>query len=315
MNKVNSAESEPLVSVILPTYNRAPLLRRSIQSVLSQTYSNLELLVVDDCSSDSTQSVVQSFRDKRIHFLKHEKKQGGAIARNTGIKAAKGAYIAFQDSDDEWLPRKLEKQMKAFEIGQPNLGVVFSNYWRINRHRKFYGLYNVADLLKLTPEKIHDVLLEENFVGTPMAVVRKVCFEKVGLFEALPRLQEWDLWIRISQHYSFCHINEPLVNVYVQPDSISHDITALIEAREYLLNKYFEEISKKPRLLSRHYFEIGTFHCLIGKTESGKNYLLKALRITPFEPKLVLSALAASMGSTVYDKASPFFIKAMGLEF
>jgi glycosyltransferase involved in cell wall biosynthesis len=101
------------VSVVIPTYNRASLLGRAIKSVLEQTYQDFEIIVVDDASTDNTEEVVRNLRDRRIRYLRHEKNRGGSAARNTGIRAAWGQYIAFQDSDDEWLPEKLKKQMEV----------------------------------------------------------------------------------------------------------------------------------------------------------------------------------------------------------
>jgi glycosyltransferase involved in cell wall biosynthesis len=308
---VKKEKSVPFVSVIIPTYNRARLLGRAIQSILNQTYPNFEIIIVDDCSSDNTENVVRSLCDERIRYIRQEKNTGAVVARNRGIKAAIGEYVAFQDSDDEWLPEKLEKQMKAFEIGPPDLGVVYTSYWRIDRGR---GVYWPPSYLKQTYGRIHDALLENNFIDTPTAVVRKECFEKVGLFENLPRLQEWDLWLRISKRYSFGHVNEPLVNAYLQPDSISRNMNASVIAREYILKKYFKEISKKPRLLRHHYFEIGTLHCLNGEIESGRSYFLKAIRINPFEPKILFSTLASALGLSVYNKAAAMYIRAMALE-
>src|SRR4030043_1337098 len=107
-------KAAPTVSVIIPTYNRAHLVGRSIRSVLNQTYQDLEVIVVDDGSKDNTAEIVRGITDPRIVFLKHEKNRGVSAARNTGLKAARGKYIAFQDSDDEWLPQKLEKQLELF---------------------------------------------------------------------------------------------------------------------------------------------------------------------------------------------------------
>lgn len=109
------AKNNPKVSVIIPTYNRAHLIGRAIKSVLNQTYKDFEIIIVDDGSTDKTEEVVKDFKDERVRYIRREKNKGGSAARNTGIKAARGEYIAFQDSDDEWLPEKLEKQMKAFE--------------------------------------------------------------------------------------------------------------------------------------------------------------------------------------------------------
>ena len=112
----------PKVSVIIPTYNRAHLVGRAIRSVLNQTYQDFEIIVVDDGSTDNTEEVVKSFNDPRIRYIRHEKNRGGSAACNTGIRAARGEYIAFQDSDDEWLPEKLEKQMQVFENTPTGVG-------------------------------------------------------------------------------------------------------------------------------------------------------------------------------------------------
>ena len=308
MNLANSS----FVSIVLPTYNRARLLRRAVQSILNQTYQNFEVIVVDDCSSDNTENVVKSFCDERIRYIRHERNRGAASARNTGIKTAKGEYVAFQDSDDEWLPGKLEKQMKAFGSGSSNLGVVYTGFWLIDQNRKTLC---PPSFVKQTDGEIHDALLEINFVSTPTAVVRKECFEKAGMFdENLPRLQEWELWLRISKHYCFKHINEPLVNAYRQPDSISRNMNAWIIAHKYILGKYFEEISKKPKLLRWHYFEIGTLHCLNGEIKAGRNYFLKAVRINPFDAKLLLSTLVSIFGLDAYNKIASLYLRAKGQE-
>ncbi|RLF83553.1 glycosyl transferase, partial [Thermococci archaeon] len=108
--------SRPTVSVIIPTYNRANLLKRAIASVLNQTFTDFELIVVDDASPDNTPEVVRSINDGRIRYVRLKKNSGGPVARNTGIRKARGRFIALLDDDDEWLPNRLELQIKKFEI-------------------------------------------------------------------------------------------------------------------------------------------------------------------------------------------------------
>ena len=300
------------VSVVIPTFNRARVLGRSIKSVLNQTYTNFELIIVDDCSNDNTAAVIKSFHDERIVHITHEKNKGGFAARNTGIKAARGKYIAFQDSDDEWLPSKLSKQMKLFDSASPDIGVVYTSFWLICKETRTLFPFSGA---RKTEGNIHNALLEANFVGIPTAVVRKECFEKVGLFEALPCLQDWSLWLKISKYYCFKHVNEPLVNAYWQSDSISiNNMYAYLLARKYILNTYFGEISKKPKLLRQHYFEIGTFLCLNGEIGEGRTYFFDAMKINPLDAKLLLSVFASTIGLGAYNKITSVYLRAKGQE-
>ena len=295
------------VSIILPTYNRKLLLCRAIQSILDQSYQNFEIIVVDDCSSDNTDKFVKSIKDKRIQYIQHKKRKGANIARNTGIKAAKGDYIAFQDSDDVWLDRKLEKQMKAFKESPEDIGVIYTSRINLADGKKY-----IIPSPEIEPKEgnIHDILLKTGFIATPTAVVKRECFAKVGMFdENLPREQDWDLWIRISKHYRFKHIDEPLVKSYLQTDSISGNTNSWIIARKLILEKYFDEISKKPEVLSDHYYWIGTALILNGEIKVGRSYFLKAIRLYPFKITLLLSALTSLLGLKAYNKALNFWKK------
>jgi glycosyltransferase involved in cell wall biosynthesis len=297
-------EFDPMVSIVLPTYNRESLLSRAIRSVLNQTYSNFELIVVDDCSIDCTESVAKGFHDDRIRYVRHERKKGAAIARNNGIIAAKGKYIAFQDSDDEWLPTKLEKQINAFNSAPRELGVVYNSFWIIDHNKRTIV---PSSSIKKTEGKIHDALLDMNFISTPAAIVRKECFKKVGMFADIPRFQDWELWIRISKYYSFKHLREPLVNQYRQLDSISRHTDVLISARKYILSKYFNEISEKPKLLSKHYSDIAIYLCSKGDTNEGRKYFFKAMSAYPYNVKLLLWTISSIFGSTVYNRYSTIY--------
>jgi D-inositol-3-phosphate glycosyltransferase len=125
-DSAENSKSQPLVTVIIPTYNRADLVKGAIESVLAQSYSQWELLVVDDASTDETSTILQGMSDERIRYIRHSQNRGGSAARNTGLAQAKGAYIAFLDSDDEWLPTKLEKQVAHFEHLPLNVGLVYT---------------------------------------------------------------------------------------------------------------------------------------------------------------------------------------------
>ena len=118
--------NHPTISVIIPTYNRAHLIGKAVKSVLSQTYQDFEIIVVDDGSTDNTEEIVKSFTDYKIYYICHKHNRGASAARNTGIKASRGEYIAFLDSHDEWLPEKLDKQIKTFNSESSEVGVVYN---------------------------------------------------------------------------------------------------------------------------------------------------------------------------------------------
>ncbi len=287
----------PDVSVIIPTYNRATLLGRAVRSVLNQTYDDFEVIIVDDCSTDNTKNIVKSLEDERITYIRHMKNRGAAAARNTGMTAAKGEYIAFQDSDDLWLREKLEKQMLAFEESTRKTGVVYSGFWRIENHRKTY----IPS--KWVPKKegdIHRDLLQGNFVGGVTAVIRKACLEKVGMFdERLSRLQDWELFMRLSKSYLFKYVNEPLLLSYHLCDSISADSEALTVALEIILKKHQKDFSKDGRILARHYLNI-FFSCLGRETTKGMHYMKEAVNLDPsitfsILPRLVSAIMASTL--------------------
>lgn len=293
----------PTVTVIIPTYNRALLLGRAIQSVLNQTYQDFELIVVDDASSDNTEEVVRSFADPRIHYLRHEKNRGAAVARNTGIEASQGGYMAFLDSDDEWLADKLEKQMKVFEDVSSMVGVVYTDMWRIGQN----GVRRYWHSSRITPEDgiiYYDQLINDRLtgIGIQSAVIRRECFAKVGMFdEALPRLIDKDLFIRLSKQFYFSHIAEALVNYHETEKRISSDDNLLIEAQRLILEKYYFDIAKSRKSLARHQYVIGNLLCQNGEIDQGRDHLLEALRLCPLSIRYLIAAILSLFGERAYN--------------
>lgn len=294
MNEIDGVV--PIVSVVIPTYNRAKLIGKTLRSVLGQSYDNFEIIVVDDGSTDNTKDVVNKFKDERIRYIRHEKNKGAPTARNTGIKAAKGEYIAFQDSDDEWLPQKLEKQMKAFENAPQKLGVVYTGLTKIVDDTKEYIPYSwVAQ----KEGDIHKELLKGNFIATPSIVVRKECFEKVGMFDRkLPRLQDYELALRLSKYYEFKFIDEPLLISPGIIDSISTSEAARIKALEIILKKHLNDFLEDEKSLSKYYFSIGIYKCLNSKIFEGESYLKKAFELN--SDTKILSTHYFTIGRRLY---------------
>jgi len=235
--------NSPKVSIILPTYNRAHIIEKAIQSVLNQTYQDFEIIIIDDGSKDDTKKIIRGFQEKdnRIKYIRFEENKGAAAARNAGIKMSKGEYITFQDSDDEWVIDKLEKQMKIIETSSENI-VVYCGFWRIDGDEKTY----IPDIKISNREgNIHKELLKRNFIGTPSILLLKKNLEKIGMFdENLSRLQDWDLVIRLSRYYNFILIDEPLYISYLLSDSISANDETFIPSIRIILFKYLDKINK-----------------------------------------------------------------------
>lgn len=286
------------VSVVIPTYNREKVLGRAIHSVLNQTFEDIELIVVDDCSIDGTKELVDGFEDSRVVYIRHETNQGGAAARNTGISAARGEFIAFQDSDAEWMLDKLETQMKVIFTGEAEENVVYTAFLWVKDNKASYipedeRAQREGDILRQ--------LLKRNFVDTATVVVRKRCFEKVGLFdESLPRYQDWDLFIRLAQHYDFKFVDAPLVISHFMPDSISTDNKAAITARKIIFEKNRSVIMHDRKLLSQFLFDTGTLICKYGKYDEGRKYLSRAFKADRMNPKHWPATLVSVLGQRVY---------------
>ena len=235
----------PNVSVVIPTYNRAHLIGRAIKSVLDQTYQDFEIIVVDDDSTDNTEEVVKRFNDSRIHYIRHKQNRGGAVARNTGIKAARGKYIAFQDSDDEWLPEKLEKQINCFVKYSDSIGAVYCLYYTQDDS---LGYMRKASSCDMRCGNVYNFLLNAWCPSITSSIILAVrIFEKTGMFdENLPSFQDYDLWIRVAQHYNFEFIDEPLVVVHKHSGSqVARDLEPRMKGLKLFLDKWGNAIKKE----------------------------------------------------------------------
>ncbi|ASJ06241.1 glycosyltransferase family 2 protein [Thermococcus pacificus] len=292
--------SRPEVSVIIPTYNRAHLLKRAIESVLRQSFDDFELIVVDDASPDNTQEVVESLDDGRIRYIRLKKNSGGPVARNTGIKKARGRFIALLDDDDEWFPHRLEVQIKKFEEIGKEFGVVYGGFYYVSQQ-------DGRILGKRLPKFKGDVythLLKENFIGSPTLLIRRECFKKAGLFDpALTSSQDWDMWLRIARYYEFDYVNEIVAKYYVHGRQISFNMKKYIPGRERFISKH-KDINKDPRIMSLHLSQMGMLLILGGNPEKGLKYVARSVAMSPFnlENYLKLMELAMDSRSMEYIK-------------
>ena len=238
MKKLN-----PLVSIIIPTYNREKLIDKTIYSIINQTYQNIEIIVVDDCSKDKTIDIVNGIKDSRIVYKVLDKNQGAPAARNIGIQIATGDYIAFLDSDDRWEPNKLELQLNLIK-SKPNVGVVYTGIKVIDETSK---TENVK-----TPNirgQILQKLLIRNCVGSTSSVlIDKELLLKVNGFDlTLKSCQDWDLWIRLAKLTEFDFVEEPLLLYYIhEGERISTNFDSVYEGHFAIYKLYKDLIEKLP---------------------------------------------------------------------
>jgi glycosyltransferase involved in cell wall biosynthesis len=234
-------EKEPAVSVVLPTYNRAPLLGRAVRSVLAQSYTDFEVIVVDDGSTDGTAGVLAGFDDPRVKYVRLARNTGAGAARNVGIRMSKGKFLAFQDSDDEWLPSKLAKQLAAFERGPAGLGVVYSDMQRVwgDGTTSYFAAPEVrSGRLVGASSRFYQVC----DLGVQSTVIRREWLDAAGHFnEELPALEDLEMFIRLSRLCAFERLREPLVRYY-DTEGISKDRYAKWVSRKIILRLYYKEL-------------------------------------------------------------------------
>lgn len=284
----------PFVSVVLPTYNRASLLGRAIQSVLSQTYKDLELIIVDDGSSDETDEVVRAFADSRIRYLKHPKNRGVSAARNTGMMAALGEFIAFQDSDDEWLPDKLEKQLGLFEQDKVgDLGLVLCEYLVVSDER-------VRRLVPEVDQMKYETLLAHfgaHGEGTQRFLLKRALTATELYFdEKLPAWEEWDLLLRVSRICRVDYVRDALVRYYRHGGPHVDNPRNRLKARRVLIRKYASEFESRPRAVSLSYWQSALDCHELGRMGSARCYLRAAVKAYPWNPDLHLQFVASLFG-------------------
>lgn len=227
----------PLVSVVITAFNRADTIVRAIDSVMAQTLADIEVVLVDDASTDDTVAVVERLACPKVRLIRNPKNLGIGGAKNVGIEAARGRYIAFLDSDDDWLPEKLERQVEALE--KSGLQLCFTAFWvhRMDQNKvvvrcpRKYGSW------------LNSLLNGETFSLGSTLLATKECFDRVGLFNpALTRLQDRDWSIRYFDTYQdFCFLPEPLARIYnsgwPKAETVAKSTAALYQANRERLNR------------------------------------------------------------------------------
>lgn len=271
--RIDGGDSVPTVSVVVPAYNRVESVSRAIDSVLAQTLDDLEVLVVDDASTDGTADVVERYDDPRVRLLRHETNRGGSAARNTGINHATGQYVAFLDSDDEWLPRKLERQVDCLQSRSDEWVVVYCGFERV-RSGEYRRVRELLSRLVGSRERMgieggaelvdDSLLLRGLSTGgmSTLVVTRDVVDELGGFDEAFPRRQDWEFRNRLLKRGKLACVDEVLVRKY---QSGGRPTAETVERASLLyLETFAEDVERLEReghdVTGLHLFEVAQCH-------------------------------------------------------
>jgi glycosyltransferase involved in cell wall biosynthesis len=289
----------PTVSVVIPTYNRASCLGRALQSALRQSLKNLELIVVDDGSTDNSESIVRSFNDPRVRYVQQARNAGAAAARNTGVAQARGEFIAFLDSDDEWLLSKLEKQVSALRTADACTGLALCGLLRWDTLQVFY--MPAQDRHGARQPDIREEILRQNYALTSAWCVRRQHFLNIGPFdETLPPLEDWEWLIRYTARYRSVLVDEPLCVVYESPDSISSNQGKYIQALARIVVKHEGELGSMPRAYANLHYVLGKKHCLHHDIAEGRRCYVRAIAKYPCDWRAWIAFALSLFGQSAF---------------
>jgi glycosyltransferase involved in cell wall biosynthesis len=279
----------PLVSVIIPTYNRAHLVTKSIDSVQRQTFKDYEIIVVDDGGNDNTSELLQLRYGKRIVYIRKHRNQGLSAARNTGVGAARGEYIAFLDDDDQWLPEKLEMQLALMQKN-PSLGLAYCNAHLVNESNEL-----IKEVQGSKRGYIYDDMLASNHFGISSVLLRKKVFLETGYYdESLSALEDWDLWIRVSKFYDVDFVDQPLVRYLMHSNNMSSNLLNMERSTFAVLDKHWSTIctdkkdeQKRNVVYSSHCVNFAWKQYFFGDTTAFRRLIMKALQYDPLHCVIV----------------------------
>ncbi|MDX2099584.1 MAG: glycosyltransferase [Leptolyngbyaceae cyanobacterium bins.59] len=224
----------PKVSIIIPTYNAMPYLPATVESIFKQTFTDFELLLVDDGSTDQTVPWITKLTDSRVKLIQ-QANQGASIARNTGIASVQGDSIAFLDNDDLWQPTKLEQQVQHLDRN-PQVGLVHTWMMLIDEKGQSTGR-----LIKTDAEGwVWKKLVEQDTILNSSVLVRKTCFDQVGVFDpTIPRTGDWEMWLRVAAKYPLGLLKEPLVFYRIHSKNASRNLQAMEQEFQVCIEKIF----------------------------------------------------------------------------
>jgi glycosyltransferase involved in cell wall biosynthesis len=281
---------DSLVSVVIPTHNRAALLERALRSVLSQTYRHLEVIVVDDRSTDHTSRLLEEVRDPRVRMVTVDSRRGVAEARNRGIELASGRFIAFLDDDDEWLPRKVERQLAVFSGSAPP-ALVYTGLWMAQGTKRRYGV------MQLGGEPFERLLSFPGPITTSGFMVDRECVNGELWFDpSVATFEDGELLLRISKRWPIAVIPEPLYVWHHHDGPRLSEPRGQVRARRRIIEKYAGDLATRPRTAAYHYFRLAIAESRVRDWVGVHSSLLAAAAADPSNLRLRLLGRLAGYG-------------------
>ncbi len=312
---VSPAVSPP-VSVVIPAYNRVATIGAAIESVLRQTWEDFELLVVDDGSTDGTLAAARAIADPRLRVIAAPHNLGAAGARNLGVAKARGTWIAFQDSDDEWLPEKLARQMARLATRPAGsddwvgayCGLLTVGGLDARPGERTEIRYVPAPSVKPAEGDIVEPLLQRNMISTQTLVVRRDLFLALGGFdEDLTPIEDWDFALRLARRGPVAFVDEPLVHQRFSPNSITRQLGRRHDSRRRLVAKHMDLFAGHPRLLARQYYILASDNRKAGDLVAARRCLALARKTHPASPQpWAMSLYVAGLSLLAPFRKTPF---------
>lgn len=250
---------KPKVSVCIPTYNRANLLAEAVDSVVAQTFTDFELVISDNASEDDTSSVVSSYRDARIRYVRNERNRGHRENWNQCLRLARGEYITILPDDDLMMPENLAAKV-AILSKHPTVGLVHSKYHLIDGQGRIvkcntnegHGEDRTTDAFEEGQDVLTSMLLSYNMINAPTVLFRRECYEKLGGFaKRLSLAFDWEYWMRIAVYYDVAFVAQPLIKWRIHPGSLTTQ-NIHIDGETLTITALREELAAKRLILKQH---------------------------------------------------------------
>lgn len=295
-------DSRALVTVIALCYNQAPFVVESLESVRRQTYGNMELIITDDFSRDGSAGIIKRWiEDNRVEcvFIAHNENRGMTRTLNEALSAAKGKYVSFIAADDVWMPSKIERLTRRMEELPEDVGVVFSDTSVIDEKGRTVSPSYYPARFKAPEGDIFTALIEENPISASY-LIRRSCYEKVGMYDERLLYEDWDMWLRIARQYKFIFVPETLAKYRIVANSAWHKVSA---SKDFQLTQFLifsKHIDSPGPDTAKRKMLIGKLHGIaLSMYESGcdkRNYYLWKLVKYARSPFAVMMFVFSSAG-------------------